>query len=34
MSTERVSGIGGAFFRAADPDALARWYSYCVVRRL
>jgi predicted enzyme related to lactoylglutathione lyase len=27
MSTERVTGIGGAFFRAADPDALARRYS-------
>ena len=27
MSTERVTGIGGAFFRAADPDGLARWYA-------
>jgi glyoxylase I family protein len=24
---ERVTGIGGLFFRARDPDALARWYS-------
>jgi predicted enzyme related to lactoylglutathione lyase len=24
--TERVTGIGGVFFRAADPGALARWY--------
>ena len=24
---ERVTGIGGAFFRARDPDALSRWYS-------
>jgi catechol 2,3-dioxygenase-like lactoylglutathione lyase family enzyme len=24
---ERVSGIGGVFFRARDPDALARWYD-------
>jgi predicted enzyme related to lactoylglutathione lyase len=24
---ERVSGIGGMFFRARDPEALARWYS-------
>ena len=23
---ERVTGIGGFFFRAADPDALAIWY--------
>jgi glyoxylase I family protein len=23
----KVSGIGGFFFRAADPDALAKWYS-------
>jgi predicted enzyme related to lactoylglutathione lyase len=23
---ERVAGIGGVFFRAADPVALARWY--------
>ena len=27
MSTQRVTGIGGAFFRAADPDELARWYA-------
>ncbi|CAA9552403.1 MAG: hypothetical protein AVDCRST_MAG87-965 [uncultured Thermomicrobiales bacterium] len=24
---ERVSGIGGFFFRANDPDALGRWYA-------
>lgn len=24
---ERVTGIGGMFFRARDPDALARWYA-------
>lgn len=24
---ERVSGIGGFFFPAADPEGLARWYS-------
>jgi glyoxylase I family protein len=24
---ERVTGIGGMFFRAHDPDALARWYA-------
>ena len=24
---ERVTGIGGVFFRARDPNALARWYS-------
>ena len=24
---ERVTGIGGAFFRAGDPDGLARWYA-------
>ncbi len=24
---ERVSGIGGVFFRAHDPDALGRWYA-------
>jgi len=23
---EQVTGIGGVFFRAKDPDALARWY--------
>jgi catechol 2,3-dioxygenase-like lactoylglutathione lyase family enzyme len=23
----RVSGIGGFFFRAAEPDSIARWYS-------
>lgn len=25
--TGRVTGIGGIFFRADDPDALAAWYS-------
>jgi glyoxylase I family protein len=24
---EQVTGIGGVFFRARDPDALSRWYS-------
>jgi glyoxylase I family protein len=24
---ERVSGIGGFFFRGRDPEALARWYD-------
>ena len=24
---ERVSGIGGFFFRASDPPALKRWYE-------
>jgi glyoxylase I family protein len=24
---ERVQGIGGFFFRSADPDSLARWYQ-------
>lgn len=24
---ERVTGIGGVFFRARDPNALARWYT-------
>lgn len=24
---QRVTGIGGIFFRAADPAALARWYQ-------
>ena len=24
---ERVTGIGGIFFRAKDPETLARWYQ-------
>ena len=24
---EKVSGIGGVFFRAKDPEALSRWYT-------
>jgi predicted enzyme related to lactoylglutathione lyase len=24
---ERVEGIGGVFFRAEDPEVLARWYA-------
>jgi glyoxylase I family protein len=24
---EQVTGIGGVFFRAADPEGLTRWYS-------
>lgn len=24
---EKVTGIGGMFFRASDPDALTRWYE-------
>ena len=24
---EKVTGIGGLFFRAKDPEALARWYA-------
>lgn len=24
---ERVTGIGGFFFRSRDPDALAKWYT-------
>ena len=27
MGSERVTGIGGAFFRARDPDGLAEWYA-------
>jgi glyoxylase I family protein len=27
VRVERVTGIGGFFFRARDPDALARWYD-------
>lgn len=24
---QRVTGIGGIFFRAKDPEALAQWYQ-------
>jgi len=24
---EKITGIGGLFFRASDPDGLARWYE-------
>jgi glyoxylase I family protein len=24
---EKVHGIGGFFFRASDPDGLAKWYA-------
>lgn len=27
MATVQVRGIGGAFFRARDPEALAKWYD-------
>jgi predicted enzyme related to lactoylglutathione lyase len=27
VTTERVTGIGGVFFKARDPDALRRWYA-------
>ncbi len=27
LPTERVTGIGGIFFRAHDPKALAQWYQ-------
>jgi glyoxylase I family protein len=27
MTMERVDGIGGLFFRAKDPEALAIWYE-------
>lgn len=27
MSMERVTGIGGVFFRASDPERLSRWYA-------
>ena len=26
-AVERVTGIGGVFFRADDPDSLTRWYE-------
>ncbi|WP_125777312.1 VOC family protein [Antribacter gilvus] len=25
---ERVTGIGGVFFRARDPEGLSRWYAH------
>lgn len=27
MTRERVTGIGGVFFRARDPEALVAWYA-------
>ncbi len=27
MPTQRVTGIGGIFFRSKDPEASARWYE-------
>jgi predicted enzyme related to lactoylglutathione lyase len=27
LDMEKVTGIGGFFFRAKDPDALAKWYE-------
>ena len=27
---ERVLGIGGIYFRASDPEGLARWYEDCL----
>lgn len=27
---ERALGIGGFYFRASDPEALARWYEQCL----
>ena len=27
IGMQRVTGIGGLFFRAKDPEALARWYK-------
>lgn len=27
---ERVLGIGGFYFRARDPEALAQWYATCL----
>jgi hypothetical protein len=31
---ERVTGIGGFFFRARDPKALARWYDGRCISKL
>lgn len=28
LPAERVTGIGGVFFRAADPESLAAWYRH------
>jgi hypothetical protein len=27
---ERVTGMGGIFWRARDPEALGRWYAECL----
>ncbi|HEY6359393.1 MAG TPA: hypothetical protein VIX35_14225, partial [Vicinamibacterales bacterium] len=27
LPTEKVTGIGGVFFRARDPKTLAKWYQ-------
>jgi predicted enzyme related to lactoylglutathione lyase len=27
MTRERVTGIGGVFFKARDPDKLSQWYA-------
>lgn len=27
VSMERVTGVGGVFFRAHDPELLTRWYA-------
>jgi glyoxylase I family protein len=27
---ERVTGIGGVFFKARDPEGLAQWYAKCL----
>ncbi len=28
MARQKVSGIGGVFFRAENPEALAKWYAH------